>query len=101
MKFKALITVVMLMVAPSSLTVTASPAAITEAVTVAPEAHGGAGRIVLVSGERENTFRIYSITGQAVKTVRLAAGQHTSVEVPKGFYVVKCDGQWSRKVVVK
>ena len=29
------------------------------------------------------------------------ADAHTSVDVPKGFYVVRYNNQWSRKVVVK
>lgn len=64
-------------------------------------AYGGNGHIVLSAGGQEVTFSIYSITGQLIKSVKVNADQRVSVEMPKGFYVVKCAGQWSRKVVVK
>ncbi len=49
---------------------------------------------------RELTFTVYSITGQIVKSVSVAGGSSTTINLPKGFYIVKCD-YWSRKVVVK
>ena len=62
---------------------------------------GGKGSIAMVAGESDATFNIYSITGQLIKTVRVAAGTKVTIDVPKGFYIVKCAGRWSRKVVVK
>lgn len=50
--------------------------------------------------DKELAFSIYSITGQVVKSGHVAAGTSTTVNLPKGFYIVKCD-YWSRKVVVK
>ena len=47
------------------------------------------------------TFSIYCVTGQAVKTIRLGAGNHASFELPKGFYVIKCNNDWSRKIIVR
>ena len=47
------------------------------------------------------TFSIYWVTGQAVKTIRLGAGNHASFELPKGFYVIKCNNDWSRKIIVR
>lgn len=49
---------------------------------------------------RELTFTVYSITGQIVKSVSVANGSSMTINLPKGFYIVKCD-YWSRKVVVK
>ena len=63
--------------------------------------YGGKGTIAMVAGESDATFNIYSITGQLIKTVRVTAGTKVTIEVPKGFYIVKCAGKWSRKVVVK
>ena len=63
--------------------------------------YGGKGSIAMVAGESDATFNIYSITGQLIKSVRVTAGTKVTIEVPKGFYIVKCAGRWSRKVVVK
>ena len=62
---------------------------------------GGKGTIAMVAGDSDATFNIYSITGQLIKTVRVNAGTKVIIDVPKGFYIVKCSGRWSRKVVVK
>lgn len=64
-------------------------------------ASGGTGRISFTAGNSDAVFHIYSITGQLLKTVRLSADGHASIDMPKGFYVVRCNGQWSRKVIVK
>ena len=57
--------------------------------------------IVFIAGSSDATFNVYSITGQLVKVVRVSADQRASVDFPKGFYIVKCSNQWSRKVVVR
>lgn len=62
---------------------------------------GGKGTIAMVAGDNDATFNIYSITGQLIKSVRVSAGTKVTIDVPKGFYIVKCTGRWSRKVVVK
>ena len=72
-----------------------------EATAAQPTASGGIGHIYLTAASSEVTFSIYSITGQQLRTVRVPADSHVSVEVPKGFYIVKCNAGWSRKVVVK
>lgn len=71
-----------------------------ENVQATASARGGDGRIVLTAGSEDATFQIYSITGQMVKQVKVNAESHVSVEMPKGFYIVKYNNQWSRKVVV-
>ncbi|MBR2147326.1 MAG: T9SS type A sorting domain-containing protein [Muribaculaceae bacterium] len=63
--------------------------------------YGGKGSIAMVAGDNDATFHIYSITGQLLKTYRVSAGTRMTVDMPKGFYIVKCAGKWSRKVVVK
>ncbi|MBP5687390.1 MAG: T9SS type A sorting domain-containing protein [Muribaculaceae bacterium] len=63
--------------------------------------YGGKGTIAMVAGDSDATFNVYSITGQLIKTVRVTAGTKVTIDVPKGFYIVKCAGRWSRKVVVK
>ena len=72
-----------------------------ETVATGPTAQGAEGRIVFTAGNSDATFNVYSITGQLVKVVRVSAEQRASVDFPKGFYIVKCGNQWSRKVVVR
>ena len=72
-----------------------------ETATTSPTAQGAEGRIVFTAGNNDATFHVYSITGQLIKVVRVGAEQRTSVDFPKGFYIVKCSNQWSRKVVVR
>lgn len=58
------------------------------------------GSITLtVPSDNAVQFQIYSITGQAIKTVTVGHGT-TTVELPRGYYIVKCS-QWSKTVVVK
>ena len=58
---------------------------------------------VLISNNSagDNTFTIYCVTGQQVKVVELSGDAKATVELPKGFYVVKCSDSWSRKIVVR
>lgn len=72
-----------------------------ENAATGPVAQGAEGRIVFTAGNSDAVFNVYSITGQLIKVVRVAADQRTSVDFPKGFYIVKCSSQWSRKVVVR
>ena len=72
-----------------------------ETATTGPAAQGAEGRIVFTAGSNDATFNVYSITGQLVKVVRVSAEQRVSVDFPKGFYIVRCSNQWSRKVVVR
>ena len=72
-----------------------------ETTSTSPTAQGVEGRIVFSAGSSDATFHVYSITGQLIKVVRVAADQRTSVDFPKGFYIVKCSNLWSRKVVVR
>ena len=72
-----------------------------ETTTTGPTAQGAEGRIVFTAGNSDATFNVYSITGQLVNVVRLNADQRISVDFSKGFYIVKCGNQWSRKVVVR
>ena len=72
-----------------------------ETAATGPTAQGAEGRIVFTAGNSDATFDVYSITGQLVKVVRVNAEQRTTVDFPKGFYIVKCNNQWSRKVVVR
>ena len=72
-----------------------------ETAKAEPTAQGAEGRIVFTAGNSDATFNVYSITGQLIKVVRVSAEQRASVDFPKGFYIVKCGNQWSRKVVVR
>jgi hypothetical protein len=72
-----------------------------ETVATTPAAQGAEGRIVFTAGSNDAVFNVYSITGQLVKVVLVNAEQRVSAEFPKGFYIVRCGNQWSRKVVVR
>jgi hypothetical protein len=72
-----------------------------EAVSPSHTATGEQGHIHFVAGSTEAVFNVYSITGQLMKVVRVPAGTHATLELPRGFYIVKCNNQWSRKVVVR
>ena len=56
---------------------------------------GMSGHIRLTAGSTSVTFSIYSITG------RVERESSVTVEIPKGFYVVRLERAWSRKVIVK
>lgn len=61
------------------------------------------GALILSVGHDNDTsarFLIYSITGQMVKSVDVAAGTDVTVELPSGYYIVKTS-QWSKRVIVK
>ena len=72
-----------------------------ETAATGPAAQGADGRIVFTAGNSDAVFNVYSITGQLIKIVRVSADQRATVDFPKGFYIVRCSNQWSRKVVVR
>ncbi len=59
----------------------------------------GVGSITIYNPLDETVFTIYSIIGQPIKSFTMPMGTAT-VELPKGFYIIKCN-LWSRKIVVK
>lgn len=69
--------------------------------TTAPSVKSGAGHIELtVNDDEATTFYIYSITGQLIKTVTVTSAGTVSVELHRGYYIVKC-AKWSKQAVVK
>lgn len=44
-------------------------------------------------------FQIFSITGQLIKSV-IVKTVPVRLELPKGFYIVKCDN-WTKRVMIK
>lgn len=54
---------------------------------------------IVVPGDEDRTVTIYALTGQVVKSLNATPGVNT-VELPKGYYIVKCD-RISSRVVVK
>lgn len=82
----------------------ASPAVahdgVASSISAQPMAKPVQGGVELyVPADGTETFTVYSITGQVIKTVNVAQGS-TFVELPKGCYIIKC-ARWSKKVVVK
>lgn len=61
--------------------------------------HSYGVELIVPSNDREYNFRIYSITGQVVKSVRLSEGKEL-VELPQGCYIIKCEA-WSKKIVIR
>ena len=59
-----------------------------------------AGNYIDLWSDEAIRFEIYSITGQLIKTVNVPASTHVKIELPKGFYIVKCE-IWTRRVMVK
>ncbi len=65
-----------------------------------PSLKSGTGQIELISAtDEQTTFFIYSITGQLIKRVNVTSGAVT-VELKRGYYIVKCE-KWSKRAVVK
>ena len=62
---------------------------------------GGVGHITLWAGNDAEEFSLYSITGQLLRVVQVPANSQVTIETPKGFYIIRCGNQWSRKVVVR
>lgn len=62
---------------------------------------GGMGHITLITGNDAEEFSIYSITGQLLRNVQVPANSRVTIDTPKGFYIIRCGNQWSRKVVVR
>ncbi|MDO4510305.1 MAG: T9SS type A sorting domain-containing protein [Bacteroidales bacterium] len=75
--------------------------AVAESVANVASVKGGVGTIQFNAGSSDATFNIYAITGQLLKSVKVNADCHVTVDMPKGFYIVRFNNQWSRKVVVK
>ncbi len=72
----------------------------TSLVAVQTSVKASNGQIVLTSVEEKPvTFLIYSIIGQLVKSVTVQSGE-TVVELPRGYYIVKCE-KWTKQVIVK
>lgn len=90
-----------LALAAGSHTMMAQSTGVSQRVESAASVIGSMGHITFNAGNSDTVFRIYSITGQLIKTVKVSADGHVTIDMPKGFYVVRCDGQWSRKVIVK
>lgn len=57
------------------------------------------GIILTAPTDRSVKFYIYSITGQIIRTVFVSSGE-TFVELPKGYYIVKCEN-WSKQAIVR
>lgn len=85
----------------SSVWATPEPIPAVENLGTGASVKGGNGHIYFTAGNSDAVFGIYAITGQLIKQVKVSADNHASVEMPTGFYIVRYNNQWSRKVVVK
>lgn len=65
-----------------------------------PSISTASGCIILTAPtDKTIKFYIYSITGQIIKTISVSSGE-TIVELPKGYYIVKCEN-WSKQAIVR
>ena len=71
-----------------------------ESQAEAPAVSAVQGAVIIANGSDDTTFSIFSITGQVIKTIRLGAGSSVTIDLPQGFYIVRCQ-DWARKVLVK
>lgn len=55
--------------------------------------------LIVEADSGEFNFRIYSITGQVVKSLKLSEGSEL-IELPQGCYIVKCEA-WSKKIIIR
>lgn len=55
--------------------------------------------LIVDADSGEFNFRIYSITGQVIKTLKLSEGSEM-IELPQGCYIVKCE-VWSKKIIIR
>lgn len=53
--------------------------------------------LTVTDGETHH-FYVYSITGQMVKSIDV--NESVTVDLPQGYYIVKCK-DWSKKIVVR
>ncbi|MDR2120685.1 MAG: T9SS type A sorting domain-containing protein [Tannerella sp.] len=60
---------------------------------------GGGGQL-FVTSHKAGAAKVYNVIGEQVKTTVLAAGETTSVSLPKGVYVITLNGK-TYKVVVR
>mgnify|MGYP001722460939 CR=1 FL=1 len=101
---KKILAILLIMVACGAAGTWAAPEpvpAVAESVANVASVKGGVGVIYFAAGSNDATFNIYAITGQLIKSVKVNADSHVTIEMPKGFYIVRYNNQWSRKVVVK
>ena len=73
----------------------------TENIAETAELNVGRGSVELIAApQRSAHFVIFSITGQAVKSANVDAGERVSIDLPAGYYIVKC-ADWSRRILIK
>lgn len=99
---KKLLLIIGMFLAPALLSSFVTDAA--EIVTPQPDNDGivvktrSGGLEISVQSEHTVTFHIYSVTGQLVRTVKIADSSE-SIDLPPGYYIVKCD-RWSHRYLV-
>lgn len=72
-----------------------------EKIAETAELNVGRGSVELIAAsQRSAHFVIFSITGQAVKSANVDAGERVSIDLPAGYYIVKC-ADWSRRILIK
>ena len=88
---------------PAMATFTASAAENVQArveVSVLPTVKVSNGRVeITIQGDESRQVLVYALTGQLVKTVTASPGT-TAIELPAGYYIVKCD-RLSQRVIVR
>lgn len=58
------------------------------------------GVVFSVSDDKTYQFGVYSITGQLIKSIKVLPHTSTTITLPKGYYIVRCE-KWAKQVVVR
>lgn len=58
------------------------------------------GVIFSVNDDKAYQFGVYSITGQLIKSIKVLPHTSTTITLPKGYYIVRCE-KWAKQVVVR
>lgn len=101
---KRIFSIVILFVAAISFTgqwqVSAHPAIESRLTEHQPSVTVDKGFVELTAPEGDSVkFEIFSITGQLIKSVTVK-GSTVKVDLPKGFYIIKCEN-WTKRVMIK
>ena len=58
------------------------------------------GGITIYNASEITNYYIYSITGQLIKTVKISPDSSITIDLPQGYYIVRCQ-EWAHKILVK
>lgn len=88
-----------ILASPAGAYATQAPAPQRIEVSEAPTVKATGGRVeITVYGDDERQVQVFALTGQLIATVNAQPGI-TVIELPAGYYIVKCDRMAQRVIV--